>query len=93
MNLDPAAREWYALEITTTPAVSGWEASFNGGASYLASTAVGSDGFFRWLVAGPDADPAGATVLPLGRTRPMIRATDNPEVIVRKSSVPPIDVE
>lgn len=93
MKLNPTAKEWYALEITTTPAVAGWSASFDGGTTYLASTTVGTDGYFRWLVAGPDADPSGATVLPLGRTHPLIRATDNPEVIVRRTSIPPIDVE
>lgn len=91
MKLDRAAREWYTLEITTTPAVASWECSFNGGTSYVASTTVGSDGFFRWLVAGPDATPGTATVLPLGRTHPVIRATDNPEIIVRRKP-PEIDV-
>lgn len=83
MNLKPSAKEWYALEIVTEPAVPTWEASFDRGETYVASTTVGSDGYFRWLVAGPDADPAGAVVLPLGSTSPTIRATDSPEVVVR----------
>jgi hypothetical protein len=90
MHLRPDAREWYALEITTTPAVTAWEASFDNGTTWAASTAVGTDGFSRWLVAGPNADPTGAKVLPLGRTVPLVRATQNPEVIVRDA--PRIDV-
>jgi hypothetical protein len=63
--------------------VTAWEASFDNGTTWAASTTVGTDGFSRWLVAGPNADPTGATVLPLGRTVPLVRATQNPEVIVR----------
>ena len=90
MHLRPDAREWYALEITTTPTVTAWQASFDGGTTWASSTAVGTDGYSRWLVAGPNADPTGATVLALGRTVPLVRATENPEVVVRKA--PPIDV-
>ena len=95
MRLHPTAVEWYPLEITTDPAVSAWEASFDNGATWVASTTVGTDGYSRWLVAGPDAtSPGTAIVLPLGRTSPRIRATDSPEVIVRTSvdGVPTIDV-
>jgi hypothetical protein len=45
----------------------------------------------RVLVAGPDADPGNAVVLPLNRTTPRVRLTDNPEVIVRPTEGP-IDV-
>ena len=51
---------------------------------------VGTDGFFRWLVAGPTAPAGTATVLPLGSTTPLVRATANPETIIR--SAPRIDV-
>ena len=91
MKLTRASREWYALEIATTPAVTSWDASFDGGTTWLASTTVGADGYFRWLVAGPDADPTGAVVLAAGRTMPLLRATENPEVIIRNAEVP-IDV-
>ena len=90
MKLNPRAREWYALEITTSPAVTSWDASFDGGTTWQSSTAVGTDGYFRWLVAGPQADPTGATVLKAGRTLPEVRATENPEIVVRDA--PPIDV-
>lgn len=94
MKLAKASKEWYALEITTTPAVTSWDASFDGGTNWLPSTTVGTDGYFRWLVAGPDADPTGATALPVGRTLPMLRATENPEVVVLdfRDDVPPIDI-
>lgn len=94
MRLSPSGREWYTLEISTTPAVTGWDASFDGGATWVASTAVGSDGYYRWLVAGPSAtdNPAGTTVLPLNRTQPKIRASANPELIIRGSLVPYIEV-
>lgn len=85
MNLRPDAREWYTLEITTTPTVTTWEASFDGGDTYVASTTVGADGYFRWLVAGPDADPGTAEVLPLAVTVPLVRSTENPELIVRSA--------
>lgn len=93
MKLSPAGREWYALEVTTTPVEVSWEATFDDGTTWEAFTPVGSDGYFRWLVAGPDAtsNPAGTIELPLGRTIPRIRTTDNPEVIIRDA--PPIDVQ
>ena len=90
MKLPSAGVEYYALEITTTPAVAGWEASFDDGTSWKPSTTVGTDGFYRWLVAGPRATAGSATVLPLGRTTPLVRATGSPEVILR--SAPEIDV-
>ena len=64
MILDRAAREYYALEISTTPDVAAWEASFDDGTTWVPSTTVGTDGYYRWLVAGPDVAPGeGATVL------------------------------
>ncbi len=93
MILDPAGREYYTLEITTTPTVSSWDASFDNGATWSTFVVVGTDGYFRWLVAGPAAtsNPGGTIVLPLGPTVPKIRATSNPEVIIR-DNVPTISV-
>ena len=89
MNLNRAAREYYALEIVTEPAVASWEATFDAGATWDAGTTT--DGITRWLVAGPDATAGSAVaVLALGTTKPRIRATSNPEVIVRDA--PAIDV-
>ena len=90
MKLPSAGTEFYALEIDTTPAVTSWEASFDAGTTWTASTAVGTDGFFRWLVAGPSAPAGSGTVLPIGSTIPRVRATSSPETIIR--SAPRIDV-
>jgi len=90
VKLPSAGTEFYALEIDTTPAVTSWEASFDAGTTWKTSTTVGTDGFFRWLVAGPTAPAGTATVLPLGSTTPLVRATANPETIIR--SAPRIDV-
>lgn len=80
MYLKKLAREFYNLSIATVPAVSGWEASFDGGATWKPGEVVG--GKVRWLVAGADADPGTATVLTTS-VKPLLRVTDNPEIIVR----------
>ena len=82
MRLDRDAREFYTLTIATTPTVAAWEASFDGGTTWVAGTAAG--GNWRWLVAGPDAVPGTATVLSRS-TGPKIRAVDNPEIVVRSA--------
>ena len=83
MILDRAAREFYALEISTTPDVAAWEASFDDGTTWVPSTTVGTDGYYRWLVAGPDVAPGeGATVL-AASVVPIVRAIDSPEIIPR----------
>ena len=86
MRLHPDAREWYQLQIDTLPAITGWEASFDGGTTWAAGAAgTAGDGteVTRWLVAGPDADPGSATVLTASTTAPLIRAAANPEIVVR----------
>lgn len=83
MQLNRQAVEWYALEITTDPTVTGWEASFDDGTTWLASTTVGTDGWFRWLVAGPDAPTPGSATVLAASLRPLVRAVENPEVVVR----------
>ncbi len=89
MRLEPAGREFYKLDITTEPAVTAWEASFDGGTTWQPSTDVG--GLSAWLIAGPGAEVGTAVhVAPLGRTVPTLRAVDNPEIIIRDG--PPIDV-
>ena len=90
MNLDRAGREYYALEIVTDPPVASWEATFDAGLTWDAGTTT--TGVTRWLVAGPDATLGSAVaMLALGATKPKIRATSNPEVIVRDA--PTIYVE
>lgn len=41
----------------------------------------------EFRIAGPDADPGGATVLPLGSTAILLRAADGPETPVRLADV------
>ena len=82
MKLHPLGREFYSLTVTTEPAVAAWEASFDGGETWVAGESAGAA--FRWLVAGPDATPGDATVL-AGSVAPIVRATDDPEVIVRRA--------
>lgn len=91
MNLRPEAREFYVLQITTSPQIAAWQASFDGEGTWVDGEAVpATDDEFRWLVSGPDFDPTGQVVadseaLPLGSTTPIVRASDNPEVIYRKA--------
>jgi hypothetical protein len=40
----------------------------------------------RILVAGPDADPGTAIVLPAGRTPSRVRLLDTPEIVVREGT-------
>lgn len=89
MDLPRRGREFYDQTITTAPAVAGWEASFDGGTTYVAGEEVEIDPpvtgalRMRWLVAGPLADPGTAEVISADLV-PLLRATDNPELIVRK---------
>lgn len=83
MRLHHDAREYYRLEIITDPVVAAWEASFDDGDSWHASTSI--DGLPAWLVAGPDAEQGTAVAVITSRALPLIRATDNPEIIVRRA--------
>lgn len=91
MRLDRHARENYELQIATTasdgdPIAAGeWEASFDGGENFVAATVITHDteDWSAWLLAGPDAE-VGTSVAVLSRSmRPLVRAVDNPEIIVR----------
>ena len=83
MQLAKTGREYYDPGPTTTPALTGWEASFDGGSTWVAGDVL--DGRPKWLVRGPGfADDTTPSVLISENTNPMIRATDNPEVLVRR---------
>lgn len=83
MILHPAAREYLRLEIVTDPAVAAWEASFDGGTTWHSGEAAGANSW-RWLLAGPSATQGDAVaVLALGSNHVLLRATSDPEVIVR----------
>lgn len=87
MQLDPEGREYYNLEITTSPAVSGgWSASFDQGATWVAGVPGTVDGVavYQWLIAGPDAEGAGtpdATIT--ASILPLVATTEGSERIVR----------
>ena len=81
MILHRRAREFYSLAIATEPAVAGWEASFDGGATWATGAAV--TGGWRWLVAGPQA-PLDEPASVIDRSVvPLVRAVDTPEILVR----------
>lgn len=85
MNLNPHGREYYEVGITTDPttAPTDWEASFDSGDTWVAAIDVG--GHAAWLVEGAAAPaPAAGVVLTVG-VQPLVRLTDNPEVIVRSA--------
>ena len=90
MILFKSAREFYALQITTTPAVTGgWSASFDSGTTWVAGAAATVNGVAvtRWLIAGPTAAVDGTTPAATlaGNVTPLIRATEAPEVVVRSA--------
>ncbi|MBT9255363.1 hypothetical protein KMZ30_07230 [Phycicoccus sp. KQZ13P-1] len=92
MILKRAGREFYNLAISTTPAVASWEASFDGGATWSAGTAGTVDGVavMQWLIAGPSVAKETAVAQLSGPVVPQIRATSNPEIVVRDA--PRIDL-
>lgn len=86
MYLPPSGVDYYTLTITTTPPLSGWEASFDGGTTWIAGVLkVGTTDTWQWLLAGPQvAVPGSAHVIP-NDLEPLIRAVSNPQVFVRKA--------
>lgn len=85
MELSRGGREFYDPGPTTTPALTVWEASFDGQASWKPAQLL--DGRPKWLVAGPLAPtaPEGVDVAAViaTTTLPVLRAADDPELIVR----------
>lgn len=87
MILNKRAREFYSLVISTDVPTEGWEASFDGGLTWLAGEINGDE--VRWLVRGPLFDPvtapaATATLIPSNVTTPLLRLVDNPEVVLER---------
>jgi hypothetical protein len=86
MRLPRRGRELYAVDIVTTPAtlVTQWEASFDGGSTWVSPMTLG-DGRTGWLLAGPAfsgiADPGQVVVVE--DCQPYARLTDTPEVLIR----------
>ena len=87
MRLHRQAREFYTLTITTSPQISGvWEASFDGGDTWSAGQAT-ADGAWRWLLRGPDRpdDPQYPAQVVTCSVKPLVRAVDIPELVVRSA--------
>ena len=92
MKLPPEGREWYVIQFTTAPQVSTLSASFDSEATWVDGELVsGTSDTFRWLVAGPDFNPADPNVvsasytsIPLAGVTPLLRSYDTPELIQRK---------
>ena len=83
------ARKFLQLLLTTTPAVTTWEASFDSGVTWLTGTPVGGQAnTYRWLVAGSGVTIGSAVVqLGVGSYIVHIRAVDAPELEVREAVV------
>lgn len=90
MDLNRFAREFYSLDVTTTPATTptDWSASFDAGKTW--TPAIDVDGHSAWLVAGRLADPTGAVATLRSGINPLVRLISNPEIVVRDA--PPITV-
>jgi hypothetical protein len=95
VNLNRSGREYYSLAITTTASsgspipASGWEASFDGGTTWFAATVIteNSVDYSAWLVAGDRAAVGTAVAVLSTTTSPLVRATDNPEIVVRSAPI------
>jgi len=86
MQLHAMAREFYHLGIGTEPAVTAWEASFDGGETWSPAT-VDQPGWgaddYGWLVAGDEVDQGSAVAVITESIKPLVRAIDSPEIVVR----------
>ena len=84
MNLSRHAREYLRLTLTTAPAVTAWDATFDKGTTWVAGVRVGVTDEYRWLVAGSSAVVGTAVaVLAPGLHAVTVRATDSPEIVAR----------
>jgi hypothetical protein len=83
VRLSTTGREYASWTITGADTDTALSVSFDKGATWHNLTVTGSTA--KILVAGPTAtdNPPGTVVLTTGRNTATIRATDNPEVVVR----------
>jgi len=93
-TLPRLGREYYTVEIVTTPQLSVWEVSFDQGATWNDMDFDSDTNEATILVSGPDFVPAPGDnvsfVKLTSSVMPYIRANDNPEVIIR--TTPKIDL-
>jgi hypothetical protein len=81
MDLSRDAREYVKWPVSGAPDGASLEVQF--GDSAWAPAESTSPTQVRVLIAGPDADPGSAVVLPLGLSTVRFRLVDNPEIVVR----------
>lgn len=87
MRLPNTGREYVTWTATGAPDGITLDVTFDRGTTWHTLERTGNT--VKALVAGPaaTANPAGTIVLTLGRNTATIRATDNPEVVVRGGGV------
>jgi hypothetical protein len=87
-------REYYQVKITTEPPITSWDISFDHGTTWKVMAFDEESGYCSYLVSGPLFVAPGGDGATFERLTtsivPYIRATDNPEVIVR--ATPRIDL-
>lgn len=90
MKLNTQGREYFGLDLTTSPATqpTDWEASFDEGATWHTAIDLFRDGvhWSAWLVQGVNAPTPYPVPAPSTLTHsvtPRVRLINNPEVIVR----------
>lgn len=94
MQLDAHGRETYKLRLATTPPLSNWEASFDGGTTWHAGVPIdGEPDGYGWLLAGHLADPTGAVHVITSNNLPHVRAVSGGEIVARRRDVPPIEYD
>lgn len=93
MLLPPDAREFWTVNVDTTPDAAGVDAQFEPDGPWVPGQRMDGDQW-RWLVRGPETvdDPnRPATVVP-ATIVPRIRIVDEPEIITRATHAAPIRV-
>lgn len=85
MRIPALGREYLRLKIETSPQLTTWEASFDGGDTWYEGEPDDEENVYRWLVAGVDVDPGGAVLVVDRRYPVLVRATDEPEILVRQA--------
>lgn len=84
MRLDRRGQEYAHFPVTGAPAnAAALEVSFDSGATWQVTTWNTDKTVASILVAGPSLTAPAGVVLPLGRTQPLLRLTDTPEVVIR----------
>ena len=88
-ELSKLGREYYRVTVTTVPAITDWEISFDHGTTWVDLFYDINDDKQEILVAGPDFVPPQGDVAEYETIStsvvPYIRAIDSPEVLIRNA--------